>query len=55
MIIQSHYSENIIASIDMNIYTDEYTVKVNRGGKIEKNLHKEHSKALRQYMKETTT
>jgi hypothetical protein len=55
MIIQAHYSENIIASIEMNIHTNEYTVKVNRGSKIEKTHHKEHGKALQQYMKEIKT
>lgn len=50
MIIQAHYSESLIASIDMNLYTGEYLVKVNRGGKLEKTGFKSHNEALAHYM-----
>ena len=50
MIIQAHYTDNLIASIDMNIYTGEYLVKINRGGKLEKTGFKRHDKALEHYM-----
>jgi len=50
MTIQAHYTPDLIASIDINIYTGEYTVKVNRGGKLEKTGFKQHDKALEHYM-----
>jgi len=50
MTIQAHYTPELIASIDLNIYTGEYTVKVNRGGKLEKTGFKRHDKALEHYM-----
>jgi hypothetical protein len=50
MIIQAHYTDNLIASIDLNIYTGEYLVKINRGGKLEKTGFKQHDKALQHYM-----
>ena len=50
MTIQAHYTDNLIASIDLNIYTGEYLVKVNRGGKLEKTGFKQHDKALEHYM-----
>jgi hypothetical protein len=50
MTIQAHYTPELIASIDMNIYTGEYLVKVNRGGKLEKTGFKRHDKALAYYM-----
>ena len=50
MIIQAHYTPELIASIDMNIYTGEYLVKINRGGKLEKTGFKQHDKALEHYM-----
>ena len=50
MIIQAHYTDNLIASIDLNIYTGEYMVKVNRGGKLQKTGFKRHDKALAHYM-----
>ena len=50
MIIQAHHTPELIASIDMNIYTGEYLVKINRGGKLEKTGFKQHDKALKHYM-----
>lgn len=50
MTIQAHYTPDLIASIDMNIYTGEYLVKINRGGKLEKTKHATHDEALKAYM-----
>lgn len=50
MTIQAHYTPELIASIDLNIYTGEYLVKINRGGNLEKTGFKRHDKALKHYM-----
>ena len=50
MIIQAHYTPELIASIDLNIYTGEYLVKINRGGNLEKTGFRRHDKALAYYM-----